>query len=796
MALLRKLKELSAAISFLFLLLNPFDGSPVFAAPPFFENNEYHFSDEIMDVLPGVRFYQTYLENVNPETTVLIEESNGFSLIDDQRVFFEGDPFNQFRWYLEGFRIDSALRPGTPAVSLPLSLRRGYTLSGTHAGRADTGFRFLTLDPKNKVHGLSLSGIYSDLGGFISEEEATGFGHDVQPSSERRKLKSNYLADYMKSHQFDDGSTLLFGVGAFQMERVFNDFNRKDTVFPEDARQVDFLARFDTGLGNWALSGVSGVKFNSRDRLFAELGRLPQETFEREDFSGFAGVELKKDDLLFRLSYLREDQEITPNVLNFEKDLIDVDGEGLYPFEKWGDFSSNTFVLDGEYRKNYRNVNLTYFANLRNSTLFGDEGLHDRHPILVDGKPYLVLSWDETRPYTNHNLTMRAGAIAEWPLTSRLTIFSKAYISHTRLIFQDSSNNTNLFAPGLDFGIEFRRTEKDTLSLHLGYLPLDVNEEANFFLENRRPSGTYRFWNDSNGDGVFQENESGEIFGRTGGLTHLADPDLKQPAWLRAMMRYDYRLSQKWAVNLKLLYKRMNNALWVRHPEQNGFFETVDGNNLFFYSEPFDQFELTNQSFEDEPFYAEALLQISAAVPKKWHFSVSFMAHMGMGNTIFADGPSSDLGLLDETMANPNSSINGFGRVDGDRGYVGKMFYGFHLGEKSTLAFTVKYRDGSPFAFINAVNRHGQWVFFYDTIKGEDEKGQKGGPRENSIIDVSARFAHQFKIMGKPAMFYIEGFNLLDLGYELSENVFSGGRRDPNELQIPRSVRLGLNISF
>ena len=134
-----------------------------------------------MDVLPGGRFYQTYLENVNPGATMLIEESNGFSLIDDPRVFYEGDPFNQFRWYLEGFRIDSALRPGTPAVSLPLGLRRGYRLSGTHAGRTDTGFHFLTPDPKNNIHGLSLSGIYSDMGSYISEEEATGYNHFRSP---------------------------------------------------------------------------------------------------------------------------------------------------------------------------------------------------------------------------------------------------------------------------------------------------------------------------------------------------------------------------------------------------------------------------------------------------------------------------------------------------------------------------------------------------------------------------------------------------------------------------------------
>jgi hypothetical protein len=108
----------------------------------------------------------------------------------------------------------------------------------------------------------------------------------------------------------------------------------------------------------------------------------------------------------------------------------------------------------------------------------------------------------------------------------------------------------------------------------------------------------------------------------------------------------------------------------------------------------------------------------------------------------------------------------------------------------------VKYRDGSPFAFINAVNRNGQWVFYYDTIKGEDDRGKKGGPRENSIIDFSARLNYFFKIAQMQAMLFVEAYNIFDLGYELSEDVTSGGRRDANELQIPRSARFGLSMRF
>jgi hypothetical protein len=43
----------------------------------------------------------------------------------------------------------------------------------------------------------------------------------------------------------------------------------------------------------------------------------------------------------------------------------------------------------------------------------------------------------------------------------------------------------------------------------------------------------------------------------------------------------------------------------------------------------------------------------------------------------------------------------------------------------------------------------------------------------------------------------LAAFNLLDFGLELSENVFTAeSRRLANELQLPRSLRLGVGIEL
>jgi hypothetical protein len=174
------------------------------------------------------------------------------------------------------------------------------------------------------------------------------------------------------------------------------------------------------------------------------------------------------------------------------------------------------------------------------------------------------------------------------------------------------------------------------------------------------------------------------------------------------------------------------------------------------------------------------------------------MAHMGMGFTAFGNGPeANDVGVISESQASPNSWINGFGRVDGDRAFVGKVFFGYHLSRRLFLAGSVKYRDGNPFAFIDAFQRQGQWVVTYQTIKAEDEHSRKGGPREDCIWDFNFKLGWDISLFGKKGRLECAVFNLLDFGGELSENAFSNDReRLANELQLPRSLRLGLTLEL
>jgi len=306
------------------------------------------------------------------------------------------------------------------------------------------------------------------------------------------------------------------------------------------------------------------------------------------------------------------------------------------------------------------------------------------------------------------------------------------------------------------------------------------------------------YWHDDNDDGRFQDQEKGAVFGQSGGASHFLSPDMQPPQRERILLLLTAPLSANFRLNIKGLYKKIRQPLWSYFADSYGHYEKISGQEYYFFDRPFSAYKLDNAAFDKDPFYAQLLIQLQGQKTERWFFSFSFLAHIGMGYTAFGNGPAAnDIGIISESQAFPNSWINGFGRVDGDRAFVGKIFFGYYLSKRLFLSASIKYRDGNPFAFIDAFKKNDQWIITYQTIKAEDEYGKKGGPREDCIWDFNFKLSHEFSLFGKKGRLELSIFNLLDFGLELSENVFAEeSRRLANELQLPRSLRLGVEFEI
>jgi len=771
--------------------------------------NSFTLDEEAITTLPGAIFYPTFLENLAPGAVLLLEESNGFSLIDDPRVYFEGDSFLQFPWTLDGWKINSALHDGAPAFLPPASALAGYQLAGETPMNDRHGLDFSLRQARQNGSRLILSAVpqaLGEVGAYIpwlakALHNPHVFERTPDIRTARRRLDNNAAIDY-SVYGRGRGSNWLLSLGYFTVDRLFNDFNDEEATFAETAKRFHILSRYHIDRANGSLEFTAAYQQQQRQHLGAELGRLPQETGDDLRHSGFLSAILRRPSLRAGLSWQWENEEQFPSGGRFfAKDLCDIDGEGILTpaTERWGNISAQT--LRGEIWQSLTaqeaKSSIDLYAEAAAVFATGQEFPPFGTPLYFNGEPYQVIRWRPGSDYSNQRWRTTAGARFSVPLSPTITFQSRLFASLQALRYQNDANDITALSPGFDLGLHFSFGHSDALLLAYSQMPYELGSAAQTFLESERPAGTIYYWNDPDHDGRYTPGEEGDIYGTSGGPYHSRDANLRLPGHSRLLADFSFALSPRFRLTLKGLYKRIRNSFWVRFTEEYGTREPVGDQELYFFDRPFSEYVLGNYAFEKKPFYAEFLLHLAGAESERWRFSFSLMAHIGMGVTAFGNGAgANDIGLIDESQANPNSWINGFGRLDGDRAFVIKLFYERHLSRRLILAASVKYRDGDPFAFIRSVYGHGQWVLYYQTIKAENEKMIKGGPREDFVSDVSLQLTYRFRLFGARAGLYLAGFNLLDLASELSENVFSGGERLGNELQLPRSLRLGLTLDW
>lgn len=786
----------------------------------------FHWDDFMFQNMPGSRFYPFVIENYAPDATYMTESNNGFALIDNPKVYFEGDSYVNFNWFYNGLNINSYLNEGAPGVMLPFSAISSYRLQGENPSSIDYGMDFISRPSQRDGSRMMVSGVLPNAGGMFMK-------FMIQPShpteradflyNERRKISRNFFVDYSYSKHFKPSNAYFdASFTYFDIARQFNDFNTFDETFKEDGRLFLFNTRYIKKLKN-GLYEVFGV-FNYLDRshLGAEMGDLPQETDENKRTSLLAGFRWKTKSFDLRLSAMLEREERHPVEMNFTKDLIDNDGDNLLPYgstdRRLGTFTATTFNLSFRAPNTSwggDKMRLTGYVDARYSIIHGKETPHEFNAITMDGNPYRVVKWDGgmywchheheynggAADYTNTNLHARGGAKLEYEISKDISLLGNVFVNYDRLAFDFKANNISKLSVGFDAGIHLFKNKRTNLLFAFGMMPYDLRSNVNFFLESYRPWGNIYQWDDPNGDGVFQPGEEGIVSSATGGAAHHVDEDLEMPMKQRALLYFTMPISRNYTFNLKGIYKHISNRLRVAmNTDYNGFYETHADQELFFFNtldvwRPY--YYLTNGGYSKDPFYAALLLNVTGRKANKWFFSFSFLAHMGMADTAFGNGPgSNDFGILDESMGDPNSWLNGYGRVDGERGFVAKSYFGFYLNRDLFLGVSLKYRDGNAFAFYNRTYAHNRWVITYQTIKAEDQKGKKGGPREDYVADVSVQLKYRFTLFDREAFVALSVFNLLDFGAELSEYVYSGGTRDSVELQIPRSIRLTFGWRF
>jgi hypothetical protein len=766
-------------------------------------SNTFVIDEFLLQSLPGGYGVANFIEMVAASAVSLIEESNGFAAFDQPRVFYEGLSATQTQWTYDGFRVNSALNDGAPAFSLPRLAQSAMALQGQSPWDGGAHVAVST-DPSFTGLRLSLSGAIPRVGG------TTGLGWLLVPNlaaergqifaTNRRRLDHDATADILWRRVLNKKTSLLLAAGWREQGRLFNTLQTEDGTFTEGGSSVQLYGRLQRQLSRSRLTVSAAFDHLQRDNLYAELGRVPEETLGQTRDAGFLGLAVEGSRSTARLSLQVENETRRSDAGNWNKELQDRDGEGFWPFERQGDFSSATLRMQAERRIPFgfgrRTAEIKPFVDLNWTQVKGNETVPDFNTVTFDNDAYQVILWQDGTAYRHRRLDMNGGLAVRLPLTRRLDLQGRGFARGQSLTFESGAANLTVWTPGFDVGLEWRPSHRWNLMLAFGRIPLELGPQVSFFLESGRPSGQIWHWRDSDGDLAYDSGETNYLFGYSGGGHHTAAENLRCPVQQRLMALIGLDLGKRFRLDIKGILGKTIDQLWVRFAEEYGYYTTVNGQSVYVISKAYDRYVLTNNDFLRNPFYSELLLRLSARRENRWFFSLSFLSHIGMGATAFGNGVESDSGVIDESQANPNTWYNAFGRVNGDRAFVGKIYFGWRLNSRLFVASTIRYRDGQSFSFLDAYYRRMTWILLYNTIKGEDEHGVKGGPREDCVWDINAQVTWRLPLLKNRVSLWAAVYNIFDFGSELSENVFSGGSRLPNELQLPRSLRLGVTADF
>jgi hypothetical protein len=321
-------------------------------------------------------------------------------------------------------------------------------------------------------------------------------------------------------------------------------------------------------------------------------------------------------------------------------------------------------------------------------------------------------------------------------------------------------------------------------------------------------------WTDANGDGRFEEAETGALRRREGPLFGQVDPDLGRPSVDELMIALNLDFGRRWVFSLagflretRNLVSALNAGVPFSDYDAVSFSEVGDDGIPGTHDDL--QFTLYNQRSETlgEDFYlltnpdaesrlsryrgADVTLVKGPGGPVDFFFSFQAIEAIGTanpGNTALEN----DDGVIGRLYSDPNTLINARGRLRFDRGFTVRVGLSFETIAGIRLGVLVKYYDGQPFARKIIITGFNQGPFYIMAHP-------RGVARYEYNRTVDLRLEKDFDLGAGRLRLLLDGFNILNRSLATEENEWTGpdfGLRFATEIQSPRFFRLGAVFEF
>ncbi|MBS0619030.1 MAG: hypothetical protein JSR44_12630 [Spirochaetes bacterium] len=745
--------------------------------------------------LPDGNHVASLLEFMFQPAVMTNVDTGGFSRPEDVKIAMFGESTTWQRWYFGGANISNPGRPGEPLLYIPVGVlaevgAEKYGVSNTEKN----GIHMQALAANNATDSIELSPP-SQIGGpaiipraVADREPASDWG---APTSSRAFQAPSFEGHALKTFRLQNGKNGFLFADGYLMQRSFNNLST-----PESTGAFTLMSGFNPNfLPNDALNFA--VQGRMRSNLGAEYYFAENQTLKSDQYSSLAQYNFssEKADGALAVGYAYRNTSLNSSTLSRSAT------DALYQAPAFIPEKSHTLFFDGEGFKKipWDKVKLEYGINSRfemqnraqnapgnelvqtllsvpqSATLYS--GPSNETNYLLRWQPFIRAKQEYARAEWGASLN----AHADWGFTdagSKLGFITPAAKLHGKSYLGSSA----FFVGG------------DVLHDTLGFTLQDVS-----FLNKDSLSGTAYNWTDTNGNGIPDANELSQG-SRTGGAYHSAQSGLQAPQKEELNLTTGYTGFAGWLLQLNFNGRLYRKLLAVRYAD--GTSPTFTPSAASSIVQTYDKTGTGNEGYElynsdQNAYYAHAEVTL-AKLPKQseWIFRASIGAYYATGYAPQGIGAfNNDIGVYNENNADPNFRENQFGRLDNDRGYMGKVIFGRRFFRALMISNVLRYRDGEAMASFQTVTGLAQGPIIMPTdLRGG---GLTGVGRFTYSLAWDLRIRYDSVLWGNKAWAFIDIYNLLNSRTELFENPLVGTQyRNPIEQGMARSMRLGMGMNF
>lgn len=761
---------------------------------PQLPGSAWKFDRESAINLPNGGHVASILEFFYLPAVMANTDTGGFSRPENVQISQLGESYKWQRWYFAGADISNPSNPGEPLVYMPLAALSGF--SAEKYGVSNTqknGYHMQPLAAPDQKSEVTLS-MPLQVGGFAvipravaDREPASDWG---APEKARGFEPGSFEARASYAFKTGESNALIFADG-YRKSRHFNNL-----ASPETAAESTLMGMFRPGF-------VAGdelhttLQYRSRTNLGAEYWFAESQTLKSDQISGVANYRFSTAKAEGTLALGYANRNTTLNSAALQRSAVDslIQAPAFLPtathtmfFDASGFKKLPGESYDLEYginsRVEFEHRRVAPPANLLSETFYNAPLAVTQYESASDEANYLM-RWQPfvraQKKYARSEFLAGANAHIDWGFTDA---GSKIGFVHPAALISGKTmlGSSGYFVSG---GLQH-----DTL----GFTLQEVS-----YLNRDGLSGTRYNWADTNGNGVADAGEL-SLPSRTGARYSTGQKGLEAPQKEELNLSVGYAGFKGWLLEFNLNGRIYRKLFEVRYADGTSpqFAPSSAGGTVAVYDKTGtgnEIYELRNA--EKDAYYAHTEITLAQSDRRSdWIIRASVGGYFGAGYTPQGMGMFyNDVGVYNESTADPNFRENRFGRLDNDRGYIGKIIFGRRFAKAFTVMNVLRYRDGESLAGYRRVTGLSQGPILVPFE--ERGGGLTGVGRYTYSLAWDLRLRYETVFSGNPAWAFLDVYNLINSRTELTEYPLEGTAfRDPVEQGIARTLRIGLGMNF